>query len=129
MQVFTSVVVFGIVFGVFIITDVNTYKQHKVDSMISMAQVLGTNSISSIQFQDPEAAREMLEELQTVSPEIVHAEITNKEGQVFASYSKSGAETFSIPEMLLGKAHLLWRRSPDLCMSVTLFVFFHSEPI
>jgi sensor histidine kinase regulating citrate/malate metabolism len=68
MQVFTSVVVFGIVFGVFIITDVNSYKQRKVDSMISLSQVLGTNSISSIEFQDPESARDMLKELQTVAP-------------------------------------------------------------
>jgi signal transduction histidine kinase len=103
MQVFTSVIVFGIVFGVFIITDVNSYKQRKVDSMISLAKVLGTNSISSIQFQDPEAARVMLEELRTVSPEIVHAEITNKEGQVFASYSKPGTNTFAIPAVLHGK--------------------------
>jgi signal transduction histidine kinase len=103
MQVFTSVIVFGIVFGVFIITDVNSYKQRKVDSMISLAKVLGTNSISSIQFQDPEAARVMLEELRTVSPEIVHAEITNKEGQVFASYSKPGTNTFTIPAVLHGK--------------------------
>lgn len=105
MQVFTSVIVFGIVFGVFIITDVNSYKQRKVDSMISMAQVLGTNSISSIQFQDPEAARQMLEELRTVSPEIVHAQITNKQGQLFASYSEPGAETISIPAILRGKAY------------------------
>ncbi len=103
MQVFTSVVVFGIVFGVFIITDVNSYKQRKVDSMISLAQLLGTSSISSIQFQDAEAARGMLEELQTVSPEIVHAEITNKEGQVFASYSKPGTNTVAIPAVLQGK--------------------------
>jgi signal transduction histidine kinase len=103
MQVFTSVIVFGIVFGVFIITDVNSYKQRKVDSVISLAQVLGTNSISSIQFQDPETARSMLEELQTVSPEIVHAEITSKEGQTFASYSKPNVESFSIPKILHGK--------------------------
>ncbi|MGN6533314.1 MAG: ATP-binding protein [Ginsengibacter sp.] len=105
MQVFTSVVVFGIVFGVFIITDVNSYKKRKVESMISLAQVLGTNSISSIEFQDPEAARVMLEELQTVSPEIVHAEITNKEGQVFASYSKAHEEKFSISPILHGKSY------------------------
>jgi signal transduction histidine kinase len=105
MQVFTSVLVFGIVFGVFIITDVNSYKQRKVDSMISLAQVLGTNSISAIQFQDPDAARQMLEELQTVSAEIVHADITNKQGEVFASYSKAGGETTSIPGILHGQAY------------------------
>lgn len=103
MQVFTSVVVFGIVFGVFIITDVNSYKQRKVDSMISLAQVIGTNSISSIQFQDPEAAKKMLADLHNVAPEIIHAGITNKNGQAFASYSKIKADSFKIP-VLKGKA-------------------------
>jgi signal transduction histidine kinase len=105
MQVFTSVVVFGIVFGVFIITDVNSYKQRKADSMVSLAKVVGTNSISSIEFQDPEAANAMLKELQTVSPEIVHAEIRNKEGQIFASYSKPDKLLVSIPGSLRGKAY------------------------
>lgn len=103
MQVFTSVVVFGIVFGVFIITDVNSYKQRKVDSMISLAQVIGANNISSIQFQDPEAATNALKELETVAPEITHAEIKNKDGQVFADYSKIG-DTFTFPNDLHGKA-------------------------
>lgn len=103
MQVFTSVIVFGIVFGVFIITDVNSYKQRKVDSMISLAQVIGTNSISSIQFQDPEAAREMLAELHSVAPEIIHAGITDGHGRVFASYSKIKTDSFKIP-ILNGRA-------------------------
>jgi signal transduction histidine kinase len=105
MQVFTSVVVFGIVFGVFIITDVNSYKQRKVDSMISLSQVLGTNSISSIEFQDPESARDMLKELQTVAPEIVYAEITNKAGQVFASYTKNNTKSLSIAGVLQGRSY------------------------
>jgi signal transduction histidine kinase len=103
MQVFTSVIVFGIVFGVFIITDVNSYKQRKVDSMISLAQLIGTNSISSIQFHDPEAVNKMLAELHSVAPEIIHAGITNKNGQVFASYSKANAGSFKIP-VLNGRA-------------------------
>jgi len=104
MQVFTSVVVFGIVFGVFIITDVNSYKQRKVNSMISIARVIGANSVSSIQFQDPEAAREMLEELHSVTPEIIHAAITNRDGQLFASYSKPGEKAIKIPTLLKRKA-------------------------
>jgi len=101
MQVFTSVVVFGIVFGVFIITDISSYKQRKADSMISLAQVIGTNSISSIQFQDPESATEILQELHTVAPEIIHAAITNDEGEIFANYSKSGLDSFKIPAYIL----------------------------
>ncbi|MEO5907734.1 MAG: CHASE sensor domain-containing protein, partial [Ginsengibacter sp.] len=97
MQVFTSVLVFGILFGVFIITDVSSYKQRKVKNMISLAQVIGTNSISSIQFQDPEAAKEILAELQSVAPEIIHAGIIDNHGRTFASISKTKIDSFKIP--------------------------------
>ena len=56
MQVFTSVLVLSIVFTVFVVTDINGYKQRKIDSMISLAQVVGTNNISTLQFQDTDAA-------------------------------------------------------------------------
>lgn len=100
MQVFTSVLVLAVVFGVFIFTDINSYKQRKLDSMISLAQVIGSNSISAIQFQDPEAATEMLQELHNVSPEIIHASIVNNHGEIFARYSKAGADSFKIADIL-----------------------------
>src|SRR6185312_1341743 len=106
MQVFTSVLVLSIVFGVFIFTDINSYKQRKLDSIISLAQVIGTNSISTIQFQDAEAATEMLHELHNVSPEIIHASIINKHGEVFARYSRGGADSFKIRDILKQKKFL-----------------------
>ena len=90
MQMFTSVLVLGIVFTVFIITDINGYKQRKIDSMISLAQVVGANNISTLQFEDVDAARQILEELHNVSPEIIQASILDKKGNFFATYSRSG---------------------------------------
>jgi signal transduction histidine kinase len=97
MQVFTSLLVLSIVFGVFIITDMNSYKQRKVDSMINLSQVIASNSISAIQFQDAEAARDMLAELHKVSPDIIHAGIRDTSGKIFASYVKVGADTLTTP--------------------------------
>ena len=98
MQVFTSVLVLGIVFTVFIITDITAYKQRKVDSMISLAQVIGTNSISTLQFEDEDAAKQILSELDNVAPEISSAGIVDKNGKIFASYAKGGKDKFHIPE-------------------------------
>ena len=100
MLVFTSVLVLGIFFTVFIITDVRFYKQRKVNSMISLAQVIGSNSISTLQFQNNEAAKGILSELHNVAPEIVHAAIIDKQGKIFASYSKDGYQAFQIPATL-----------------------------
>jgi signal transduction histidine kinase len=103
MQVFTSVLVLGIFFSVFIITDIRDYKQRKVDDMTGLAQVLGTNSISTLQFEDNEAAGKILSELHNVAPEIVHAAIIDKKGKLFASYAKTGADSLHIPTALEGK--------------------------
>lgn len=100
MQVFTSLLVLSIVFGVFIFTDINSYKQRKMESMMSLAQVIGTNSISTLQFDDPEAATQMLEDLHNVSPEIIHATIFDNKGEIFAHYSKPGLDSFRIKDIL-----------------------------
>lgn len=103
MLVFTSVIVLGIFFTIFIITDIKAYKQRKVDDMLGLAQVIGTNSISTLQFQDNEAAKNILSELHNVAPEIVHAAIIDKQGRIFASYAKPGADSFSIPPIVNNK--------------------------
>lgn len=106
MQVFTSLVVLSIVFGVFIFTDINSYKERKMSSMMSLAQVIGTNSISTLQFDDPDAATQMLQDLHNVSPEIVHATIVDNNGEIFAHYSKSGSDSFRMTEILKQKKFL-----------------------
>jgi len=97
MQVFTSVMVLGLCFIVFIFTDIKGYKERKINSMISLAKVIGTNSISAMEFLDNDAARAILSDLYKISPEVTHANILDKKGKVFASYSKNGNDTFQFP--------------------------------
>lgn len=100
MLVFTSVLVLIIFLMVFIFTDVESYKQRKANSLTGLAHVIGANSISTIQFEDNEAAKQILSELQNVAPEIRHAAILDKEGNLFAFYSKPGADSLIIPQAL-----------------------------
>lgn len=91
MQVFTSIVVLAIFFIVYIYTDIRDYKERKVKSVSSLAHVIGLNSISAIQFLDNESAKEMLSELKNVAPEIVHADILDRNRNFFAGYTRPGA--------------------------------------
>lgn len=100
MQVFTSVLVLAIALAVFILTDVNAYKQRRTQSIRNLAQVISNNSISTLQFQDEKEATEMLAELHKVAPEIIHAEIKNINGDIFATYSNDSSGTFKIPGIL-----------------------------
>lgn len=100
MLVFTSVLVLIIFLMVFIFTDVESYKQRKANSLAGLAHVIGANSISTIQFDDNEAAKQILSELQNVAPEIRHAAILDKEGNLFAFYSKPGSDSLKFPHAL-----------------------------
>lgn len=97
MQVLTSIIVIGVIFTVFIVNDIRTYKQRKEKTVASIAGVLGRNSIPALQFRNSEDATEMLSGLQTLAPEILNAAIIDSNGQVFATYSRPGADSFHIP--------------------------------
>ena len=103
MQVFTSLLVLSIVFTVFVVTDINGYKQRKVDDMIGLAKVVGTNSVSILQFKDQDAGDLTLSQLNNISPEIVHSVILDNTGNVFASFIKPGTYAFVIRDILKGK--------------------------
>ena len=70
--------------------------------------VIGTNSISTIQFQDNDAATQILSELQNVAPRYVHAAIMDRTGN-FALYSKPGADGLTIPDGLKVNKYLFYR--------------------
>ena len=125
MQVFTSVLVLVIMFLIFIITDVKAYKQRKVDSTMSIAQVLGTNSVSVIQFQDPQAGMEMLNQLHNVSPSIIQAAILNSKGEVVAQYAPEGMKPIKPPANMRDSAH----RFTDSTLMVTYPIISANENI
>ncbi len=99
MQVFTCVLVLGLCFAAFVITDINGYKDRKVASTVSVAQVIGSNSISAIQFLDNEVAEKTLFDLQKVEADVVNASIIDSRGNVFASFTRPDkpAYTFKPP--------------------------------
>jgi len=100
MQVFTSVIVLAIFFMAYIFTDIRDYKERKVKSVTSLAHVIGINSVSTILFEDNEAAKDILAGLKNVAPEIVRADILDKHNNFFAGYLRPGAAN---PDTLLIK--------------------------
>jgi signal transduction histidine kinase len=104
MQVFTSVLVLGIFFSVYVITDIKSYKERKVSNMISLAQVIATNSVSPLIFQDNDAANTMLSELKNGSPDIIHAAIIDKDGKLFAKYNRNNQGNLTIPAELADRS-------------------------
>jgi signal transduction histidine kinase len=90
MQVFTSIIVLAIVFVAFIAADIRDYKERKENAMISLAHVIGISCVSAFDFNDNDAAKDILAQMQRSAPDIMHAWITDKDGKLFATYDKEG---------------------------------------
>ena len=100
MQVFTSALVLAICITAFVLIDIKGYKDRKAMSSKAIAQVVGFNSVSALDFLDNAAANKILSEL-NVQHDILNAVIIDKRGKEFASYTKAGIETkykFDIPK-------------------------------
>jgi PAS domain S-box-containing protein len=113
MQVFTSALVLGICITAFVLIDIKGFKDRKAKSSIAIAQVVGFNTVSALEFLDNSAAEKILSEL-TVQNDLLNATILDKKGKVFASYTKPGSDPkykFSNPteehkNFLFTKEHL-----------------------
>ena len=101
MQVFTSAFVLGLCITAFVLIDIKGFKDRKVKSSFAIAQVVGFNSVSALEFLDNAAAKKILSEL-TAQNDILNVNILDKKGKVFASYTKPGSGSeyrFSVPAM------------------------------
>jgi PAS domain S-box-containing protein len=101
MQVFTSAFVLGICITAFVLIDIKGFKDRKVVSSIAIAQVVGFNSVSALEFLDNAAAKKILSELK-VQNDILNVNILDQKGNVFASYTKAGSNPkyrFAVPAM------------------------------
>ncbi len=94
MQVFTSVIVLGLCFAAFVISHIRDYKQRKAETMIKLAQLIATNTISDLRLQDNENANRILGDLRKIAPEITNAAILDSQKNIFASYRKPLEDTF-----------------------------------
>src|ERR1700691_169038 len=71
----------------FIAFDMVTYRANKVRSISTEAQIIGSNAVSALLFNDPQSAEDTLSALRA-APSVVSAGISTLDGRVFASYSR-----------------------------------------
>jgi signal transduction histidine kinase len=83
----------------FFIYDQITFRQGLVHTLSAQAQIIASNSVSALLFNDPQAAANTLTALQN-SPNISSAGIVTPSGITFAQYRKErGDELLSVPAL------------------------------
>ena len=85
----------------FLAYDQATVRQNIVHNLSSQAEIVGSNSVSAIIFNDPDSATRTLSALQS-SPNILGAAIYTTAGDEFASYSRANSDHILAPPRLPG---------------------------
>jgi signal transduction histidine kinase len=75
----------------FLAYDQFTFRQTLVRNLSAQAQIIGSNSVTALKFNDPQAAENTLSALRSF-PEILAAGIYAADGHVFARYSPNPAQ-------------------------------------
>src|ERR1039458_9786378 len=84
---------------VFTLYDRSTFLNAKTQDLSAAATMIGSNSTAALTFGDAKSAREILSALQA-KQNVINACIYNKDGKVFASYSRDAARGDFFPPLV-----------------------------
>ena len=76
--------------GAFFAFDIHTLRQSRTHDLQTLAEVLGSNSTAALTFNDPAAAREVLQSL-SAREHIMAAGLYRSDGAIFATYLRDAA--------------------------------------
>ncbi len=96
IQLFTTLFVLVFFIGFYLFTQYRQFEDTAFERMSTLAEILGSNSVSALMFFDNEAADDVLESLIT-QPDILNATIYDHAGEFFASYNKAGIAEYTFP--------------------------------
>jgi signal transduction histidine kinase len=120
MNVLVSGVALLAACAAFLAYDQYTFRQSLVRNLSAEAQIVGSNSISALTFNDPQSAEETLSAFQNL-PHIITAAIFSADGQLFAQYGRSSAERLATPGDSTGKAVATFRQNELVVRQPILF--------
>lgn len=112
----TAAIVLVLASTVFVWSDLVTYRTSLVSRLRSYAEMIGDNTVSSLEFFDPGSATEILSSL-SVSEGITHACIYDPTGEIFATYVREEELEHTFPDKP-GKGHVFHEDALELFLSV-----------
>src|SRR5467141_1431 len=106
--------------------DLITFRQAMVHDLSIQAQMAGSNSVSPLLFNDPQAAENTLSALKA-APNVVLAGIYTLDGRPFATYWRDcNAQTVALPQMYTNQTEGHWFKDGQLLLVRT--IVFQGKP-
>ena len=110
----------------FVAYDRVTFRQTMVHNLSIQAQMAGSNSVSPLMFNDPQAAENTLSALKA-APDVVSAGIYARDGRPFATYWRDGnAQALTLPQIPPNQAEIHWFQDGQLVVVRT--IMFEGKP-
>lgn len=106
----------------FIGYDLVTFRTARVNNLSMQAQILGSNTMSALVFDDPDSAGKTLAALKA-DPRILSATIYSPNGAPFATYARSGgAPTPAAPEIPARQLESHWIQNNEIQLARTMIL-------
>ncbi|MFH2123278.1 MAG: CHASE sensor domain-containing protein [Pseudomonadota bacterium] len=99
MMSLTTVLALILVATALVVNEKVNARKYIAEELSSMAEVIASNSGAALAFNDQDAALGMLKSLR-VKPEIIHADVHDAQGVLFAEYSHNGPSNASVRERM-----------------------------
>jgi PAS domain S-box-containing protein len=104
---------------VFTLYDRSTFLRAKTQDLNAAAKMVGSNSTAALSFGDAKSAKEVLAALQA-KQNVINAYIYDKDGRVFASYSRDAAHRDFSPPQAQAQATAIVRHRMVVFQPITL---------
>ena len=100
----------------FIAFDMITFRQVMVRNLSTQAQIIASNSVSALLFNDPQSAENTLLALKA-APNILSAQVYLPDGRPFASYSRAGdGHSPAPPPIPSGQTEAHWIKNEEIAL-------------
>src|SRR6202011_3702968 len=100
----------------FVAYDLVSFREAMVHNLSIQAQIAGSNSVSALLFDDPQAAENTLSALKA-APNIVSAGIYTNAGVSFAMFGRDGtAQDLALPPIPPGQIEAHWFKDGELVL-------------
>ncbi len=110
----------------FVAYDLVTFRQAMVYNLSIQAQMAGSNSVSPLLFNDPQAAENTLSAL-TAAPNVMSAGIYTLDGRPFATYWRDvHGQTLTLPKIPAGQTEAHWFKDGQLVL--VRMIMFQGKP-
>jgi signal transduction histidine kinase len=107
--------------------DLYSFRMGAVRDLAIQAQIIGSNSISALMFDDPRSAEATLSALQA-SPHVISAEIYTADGHLFARYQRDRQQSLS-PSLKILDGQTQAYRFQDGHVVLTRLIVFQDKPV